>query len=121
MKIISWNVNGIRSVLTKGFDDFLKTEKPDIICLQETRADESQVNSDFAEYPHRFWNPAEKKGYSGTAVFSVVEPLTVTRELGDDKHHGEGRVITLEYKRFYLVNVYVPPLVERVRRYPFSF
>jgi exodeoxyribonuclease-3 len=108
MKIISWNVNGIRSVLTKGFEDFLGKEKPDIICLQETRADESQVKSRFEEYPYKYWNSAEKKGYSGTAVFSVNEPLSVTRELGMQEHDGEGRVLTLEFKKFWLVNVYVP-------------
>lgn len=108
MKIVSWNVNGIRSVLAKGFEDFLNTEKPDIICLQETRADESQVKAELAGYPHRFWNPALKKGYSGTAVFSRTEPLSVTCELGDEKHDGEGRVITAEFKKFWLVNVYVP-------------
>ena len=108
MKIVSWNVNGIRSVITKGFYDFLKTESPDIICLQETRADESQVKLELEGWPHRFWNPAEKKGYSGTAVFSIHGPLTVTKELGIPEHDGEGRVITLEYNKFYLVNVYVP-------------
>lgn len=108
MKIISWNVNGIRSVLSKGFEDFLAKEKPDIICLQETRADESQVKALFEEYPYKYWNSAEKKGYSGTAVFSIHEPLSVTRELDMAEHDGEGRVLTLEYKNFWLVNVYVP-------------
>jgi len=108
LKIVSWNVNGLRSIITKGFYEFLKTEKPDIICLQETRADESQVKLELEGYPHRFWDAAEKKGYSGTAVFSTHEPLTVTKELGKPEHDGEGRVITLEYKKFYLVNVYVP-------------
>ncbi|HPS87827.1 MAG TPA: exodeoxyribonuclease III [Spirochaetota bacterium] len=108
MKIISWNVNGIRSVITKGFDNFLKAEKPDILCLQETRADESQVKFELEGYRYRYWNPAEKKGYSGTAVFCVHEPLSVSKELGMEKHDGEGRVITLEYKKFWLVNVYVP-------------
>ncbi|HNX24868.1 MAG TPA: exodeoxyribonuclease III [Spirochaetota bacterium] len=108
MKIISWNVNGIRSVITKGFDNFLKAEKPDILCLQETRADESQVKIELEGYRYRYWNPAEKKGYSGTAVFCVHEPLSVSNELGMEKHDGEGRVITLEYKKFWLVNVYVP-------------
>ncbi len=108
MKIISWNVNGIRSVITKGFDNFLKAEKPDILCLQETRADESQVKIELEGYRYRYWNPAEKKGYSGTAVFCVHEPLSVSKELGMEKHDGEGRVITLEYKKFWLVNVYVP-------------
>ncbi len=108
MKIISWNVNGIRSAITKGFENFLEIEKPDIICLQEVKAEESQVNSEFADYPHRYWNSAEKKGYSGTAIFSKEEPVSIARELGDTKHDGEGRVITLEYKKFYLVNVYVP-------------
>ncbi len=108
MKIISWNVNGIRSVLTKGFEDFVSRENPDIICLQETRADESQVKSQFESYPYKYWNSAEKKGYSGTAVFSIHEPLSVTRELGMPEHDGEGRVLTLEFKKFWIVNVYVP-------------
>jgi len=108
MKIVSWNVNGIRSVLTRGFEDFLKTQKPDIICLQETRADESQVKSEFEGYTFRYWNPAEKKGYSGTAIFCMHEPLSVTRDLGMKEHDGEGRVISVEYNKFILVNVYVP-------------
>jgi len=108
MKIVSWNVNGIRSVITKGFENFLKTEKPDIICLQEIKAEESQVKFESDGYPYRYWNPAVKKGYSGTAVFCLVEPLSVARELGDEKHDGEGRVLTLEFKKFWLVNVYVP-------------
>jgi len=108
VKIISWNVNGIRSVITKGFDNFMKIEKPDIICLQEIRADESQVKFEFEDHKYRYWNPAEKKGYSGTAIFSAYEPLSIIKDLGDLKHDGEGRVITLEYKKFWLVNVYVP-------------
>jgi exodeoxyribonuclease-3 len=108
MKIVSWNVNGIRSIAAKGFGDFIKSEKPDILCLQETRAEESQVKDNFEYYPYRYWNSAMKKGYSGTAVFSTLEPLSVLTELGDEKHDGEGRVLTLEYKKFWLVNVYVP-------------
>ncbi len=108
MKIVSWNVNGIRSVITKGFDSFLKTEKPDIICLQEIKAEESQVAFGFEDYPYKYWNSAVKKGYSGTAVFSKDEPVSVVKELGMEKHDGEGRVITLEFKKFWLVNVYVP-------------
>jgi exodeoxyribonuclease-3 len=108
MKIISWNVNGIRSVITKGFDSFLKTEKPDVICLQEIKAEESQVAFQFEDYPYKYWNSAIKKGYSGTAVFSLHEPLSVARELGMQEHDGEGRVLTLEFKKFWLVNVYVP-------------
>lgn len=108
MKIISWNVNGIRSVITKGFDNFMKIEKPDIICLQEIKAEESQVKFEWDEYNFRYWNSAEKKGYSGTAIFCKEEPLSFTSGLGDSKHDGEGRVITLEFKNFWMVNVYVP-------------
>ncbi len=107
MKIISWNVNGIRAVLGKGFLDFVSKENPDVICLQETKAHPEQVELELKEYPHHFWNSAEKKGYSGTAIFSKVEPLSVVRGnkfFEDD----EGRVITLEYEEFYLVNVYTP-------------
>ena len=109
MKLISWNVNGIRAVLKKGFRQFLEAEQPDILCLQETRAEASQVldplwHSDY----NAFWNAAEKKGYSGTAIFSKTKPLTVSLGLGVKQHDREGRVITAEYERFYLVNVYVP-------------
>lgn len=109
MKLISWNVNGIRAVLKKGFRRFLDEEKPDILCLQETRAAETQVLDPLwhSEY-NAFWNVAEKKGYSGTAIFTKPKPLLVKLGLGIPEHDREGRVITAEYERFFLVNVYVP-------------
>jgi len=108
MKIISWNVNGIRAVLKKGFLDFLKDEDPDIICLQETKAMEEQVDETFDAYPYKYWNSAEKKGYSGTAVFSKVEPVNVEYGMAIEKHDNEGRVITCEFDQWYLVTVYTP-------------
>lgn len=107
MKLVSWNVNGIRSVLGKGFHDFLKGAKADIVCLQETKAREDQVGVMFDGYK-AYWNAAEKPGYSGTAILTKVEPLDVRFGIGRDVHDKEGRVITAEYKDFYLVNVYVP-------------
>ena len=108
LKIISWNVNGIRAVLKKGFLDFVKKEKPDILCVQETKAHPEQVDIQLSDYKHHFWNSAEKKGYSGTAVFSKIQPLTVTYGFGINEHDNEGRVITLEFNDFFLVNVYTP-------------
>lgn len=107
MKLISWNVNGIRSMLKKGFLDFLNQEDPDILCLQETKARKEDVALDLAGY-YQYWNAAEKKGYSGTCVFTKEEPLSVENGILMDHHDKEGRVITLEYPTFYLVNVYVP-------------
>ncbi len=108
MKLISWNVNGIRAALKKGFMEFLENENPHIICLQETKAMREQVEEEFANYPHQYWNHAEKKGYSGTAVLSKEEPLQASYGIGIEKHDNEGRVVTLEFKDFYLVNIYVP-------------
>ena len=107
MKFVSWNVNGIRSVLGKGFHDFLAEAQADIVCLQETKAREDQVGATFEGYK-AYWNSAEKPGYSGTAIFSKVEPLDVRFGIGHDAHDKEGRVITAEYPDYYLVNVYVP-------------
>ncbi|MBI2871075.1 MAG: exodeoxyribonuclease III [Candidatus Omnitrophica bacterium] len=107
MKFVSWNVNGIRSILTKGFLTFVRESDPDVLCVQETRAVEDEAGLKLEGY-HAFWNPAQKKGYAGTAVFSKVKPLAVTRGLGVLEHDGEGRVITLEFKDFFLVNVYTP-------------
>lgn len=110
MKIISWNVNGLRSVLKKGnlFFDFLKKENPDVLCLQETKAMREQVDLTLEDYPFQYWNSASKKGYSGTAVFSKVQPSNVLYDMGIPEHDEEGRVITLEFEDFYLVVVYTP-------------
>jgi exodeoxyribonuclease-3 len=109
MKLISWNVNGIRAVLKKGFADFIDSEKPDIVALQETKATPEQVVAPqaLAEYT-AFWNIAEKKGYSGTVIFTKTKPIAVTFGIGLAEHDREGRVITAEYADFFLVNVYVP-------------
>jgi len=108
MKFISWNVNGIRAVLKKGFMDFLEKENPDIICLQETKAHKEQVDINLESYPFDYWNSAIKKGYSGTAIFSKKEPLNVIYDMGIEAHDQEGRVITLEFEDYYLVTVYTP-------------
>ena len=107
MKIISWNVNGIRAILKKGFLDFIKKENPDVLCIQETKAHPEQVNLVLENYPFSVWNSAEKKGYSGTAIFSKKQPLAMTRD-NQFFEDNEGRVITLEFEKFYLINVYVP-------------
>lgn len=106
-KMISWNVNGIRSCLNKGFDDYFKGEDADIVCLQETKVSEGQINYAPEGY-HVYWNYAEKKGYSGTAVFTKEEPINVSYGMGIDEHDHEGRVITLEFEDFFLVDVYTP-------------
>ena len=107
MKLISWNVNGLRACVNKGFEDFFKEIDADAFCLQETKLQEGQI--DFApEGYHCFWNYAEKKGYSGTAIFTKREPIGVTYGLGIVEHDKEGRVITLEFEDFYLITVYVP-------------
>ena len=107
MKIISWNVNGIRAVLKKGFLDFVKKENPDILCIQETKAHPEQVDMALSKYPFHYWNSAEKKGYSGTAIFSKIEPKAMTKG-NKFLEDNEGRIITLEFEKFYLVNVYTP-------------
>ena len=120
MKIISWNVNGIRAALNKGLADFLSTESPDILCLQETKAREEQVELplEFGAYKS-YWNSAEKPGYSGTAIFTKEAPLTCTQGLGIEEHDKEGRVITLEYPDFHLVNVYTVNAQDGLRRLPY--
>ncbi len=107
MKIISWNVNGLRACLDKGFKDFFNEVDADIFCLQETKMQEGQAEIDFLGYT-QYWNSAGKKGYSGTAVFTKIAPISVVFDIGIDVHSQEGRVITLEYDSFYLVNVYTP-------------
>ena len=108
MNIISWNVNGIRAVIKKGFYDFIKEYNPDIICIQETKAHKDQVNLELKKYPYHFWNSAIKKGYSGTAIFSKIEPISHIYDMNIKKHDSEGRVIALEFEKYYLVTVYTP-------------
>jgi exodeoxyribonuclease-3 len=107
MKLISWNVNGLRACLNKGFMDFFTAEQPDICCIQETKMQPEQVNFELDGY-EMYWNSAEKKGYSGTAIFSKMKPKSVRLDLDQPEHGNEGRVITLEYEDFYLVNTYAP-------------
>ncbi len=105
--LVSWNVNGIRSCMNKGFDDFFKGENADIVCLQETKVSAGQI--DYApEGYHVYWNYAEKKGYSGTAIFTKEEPISVSYGMGIEEHDHEGRIITLEFDKFYMVDVYTP-------------
>ena len=111
MKLISWNVNGLRAVITKGFKEFFDTIDADIFCLQETKMQEDQIDDNikniFQNY-YSYWNSAEKKGYSGTAIFSKKKPIGVTYGIGIEEHDKEGRVITLEFENFYMVNCYTP-------------
>lgn len=107
MKIISWNVNGLRAVMNKGFMDYLNQEDPDIICLQEIKLSEGQLALDLENY-YEYYNYAEKKGYSGTAIFTKTEPLNVNYGIGIEEHDKEGRVITSEYDDFFLVTCYTP-------------
>lgn len=107
MKFISWNVNGLRACVGKGFLEFVQAEDADFFCLQETKLQEGQIDLDLAGY-HQYWNYAEKKGYSGTAVFSKEEALSVSCGMGIEEHDHEGRVITLEYPDFYFITVYTP-------------
>lgn len=111
MKLISWNVNGLRSVISKGFGTFFKDIDADIFCVQETKMNKEQITEDIRKVVkgrHEYWNSAEKKGYSGTAIFSKVKPISITYGIGIEEHDKEGRVITLEFERFYLVNCYTP-------------
>lgn len=107
MKLISWNVNGLRAVWNKGFEDIFKELNADIFCIQETKMQEGQLDVNFDGYINTF-NSAERKGYSGTAIFSKLKPISVTKGIGIEEHDNEGRVITLEFDKFYLVNCYTP-------------
>ncbi|MFP4166135.1 MAG: exodeoxyribonuclease III [Opitutales bacterium] len=108
-KLLTWNVNGLRAALKKGFEPFLQEEDADIVCLQETRiSDDMTTDFGFPEYPHAYWNCAAKKGYSGTAILSRTAPLSVYYGMDDPQHDGEGRVLTAEFEDYYLVNVYTP-------------
>lgn len=107
MKLISWNVNGIRACVSKGFMEFFTEIDADIFCIQESKMQEGQLELDLPGY-HQYWNYAEKKGYSGTAIFTKKEPLSVMNGIGIEEHDKEGRVITLEFEDFYMVTVYTP-------------
>ena len=107
MKLVSWNVNGIRAVMNKGFMDFFKEVNADIFALQETKMQEGQLELELDGY-HQYWNYAEKKGYSGTAVFTKIKPINVTYGIGIEEHDKEGRIITLEFENFYFVDCYTP-------------
>jgi exodeoxyribonuclease-3 len=114
-KLISWNVNGLRACVEKGFSGFFEDADADIFCLQETKLQEGQISLDLPGF-HQYWNYAEKKGYSGTAIFTKEEPLSVSLGLGIEEHDHEGRVITLEFERFYMVTVYTPNAQEGLKR-----
>jgi len=107
MKLVSWNVNGLRACVKKGFLDYFQEVDADIFCVQETKLQEGQINLELDGY-YQYWNYAVKKGYSGTAVFSKSEPLSVRYGVGTDEDEGEGRILTLEFDDFFLVNVYTP-------------
>lgn len=115
MKFISWNVNGLRAVVTKGFSDIFRDLDADFFCLQETKLQEGQIDLSFDGY-ESYWNYAERKGYSGTAIFTKHTPLSVSYGIGVEEHDREGRVITLEYPDFYLVTVYTPNSQNELKR-----
>ena len=118
MKLASWNVNGLRSCLTKGFLEYVRNEDPDVICLQETKLQPEQAVFDLPGY-RRYFNSADKKGYSGTAILTKEEPLSVTYDFGEDIHRHEGRIITAEYPDFYLVCCYTPNAQDGLKRLPY--
>ena len=115
MKLISWNVNGIRACVQKGFLDFFKEIDADIFCIQESKMQEGQLELVLEGY-HQYWNYAEKKGFSGTAIFTKQEPISVQYGIGVDEHDHEGRVITLEFPEFYMVTVYTPNSQDELKR-----
>jgi exodeoxyribonuclease III len=119
MKLISWNVNGIRSCVGKGFLEFVEREDPDVLCLQEVKARREQAELGLDLLYRDFWNSAEKPGYSGTAIYTKKEPLSVSCGFGLPEHDREGRVITAEFPDFYLVNVYTPNSKEELLRLPY--
>ena len=115
MKLVSWNVNGLRACLTKGFLDYFNEKNADFFCVQETKLQPHQIDLTPEGY-HVFWNSAEKKGYSGTAIFTKHEPLSVVYGIGIEEHDHEGRVITLEYPEFYMITVYTPNSQNELKR-----
>lgn len=118
MKLVSWNVNGLRACMNKGFKNFMDSVDADVFCVQETKMQREQANFEFPGY-FEYWNSAEKKGYSGTAIFSKTEPISVTYDMGSEEHDKEGRIICAEYDKFYLVNVYVPNAQRDLARLPY--
>lgn len=118
MKLISWNVNGLRACVEKGFLDFFKSIDADFFCIQESKLQEGQIDLDLPGY-YQYWNYAEKKGYSGTAIFTKKEPLSVSYGIGIPEHDHEGRVITLEYENFYMVTCYTPNSKNELARLPY--
>lgn len=118
MKLVSWNVNGLRACMNKGFKNFMDSVDADVFCVQETKMQREQANFEFPGY-FEYWNSAEKKGYSGTAIFSKTEPISVTYGMGIEEHDKEGRIICAEYDKFYLVNVYVPNAQRDLARLPY--
>ncbi len=123
LKLVSWNVNGIRAVMNKGFIESIKELDADIFCLQETKAHPSQVEHEIEKlgYKYEFWNSAEKKGYSGTAIFSKIEPIKVSYGMGIEKHDNEGRVITAEFDKYFLVTVYTPNSKRALERLDYRY
>ena len=119
MKLISWNVNGLRAVLRKNFLDYLDAEKPDVLCVQETRAAPDDVEQLWPATYTTYWNTAQKKGYAGTGIFTKNRPLNVTTGIGIAKHDKEGRVLSAEFADFFLVNVYVPNSQRELTRLPY--
>lgn len=115
MKLLSWNVNGLRACVKKGFLDYFHHADADIFCIQESKLQEGQIDLDLAGY-EQYWNYAEKKGYSGTAVFTKTSPLSVSNGIGEEEHDKEGRVITLEYEPFYFVCCYTPNSKQKLER-----
>lgn len=117
-KMISWNVNGLRACVQKGFLDYFKEADADIFCIQESKLQEGQIELELEGY-HQYWNYAEKKGYSGTAIFSKEKPLAVSYGIGKEEHDKEGRVITLEFENYYVVTVYTPNSQNELARLPY--
>ena len=115
MKFISWNVNGIRACVTKGFLDYFKEVDADIFCLQETKLQEGQIDLNLEGY-YEYWNYAQKKGYSGTAIFTKKKPISVAYGMNIEEHDNEGRVITLEFEDFYFITVYTPNSQNELKR-----
>ncbi len=119
MKLISWNVNGLRAVQKKGFADWLNRARPDILCVQESRALPEQVEPDWPKGYEAHWNPAEKKGYAGVLTLTKAAPKKITRGIGKAKHDREGRVLTAEFDDYFIVNVYVPNAQRSLARLPY--